>query len=1077
MIQAEWKKISSKPMLAVIVIVLMIIPTLYNVIFLRSMWDPYGSLDQLPVAIVNQDQAVTYRDKKIDIGNQFVKELEKNQSLDFRIVDQSQAREGLDRGEYYAIVTIPSNFSNEATSVFENQPRPMQLAYETSQGHNYTASKMSKSAIAQMDTKLSKQMSEMYFKTLLDVINQSTDGMKKFEEGTEQLALGATKLSNGQITLNTHLSELNQGANQLVNGTKRLTTGVQSYTEGVNQLATGQQTFHSHLSEIGGGVNRLSIGADQLVSGVQAYTSGVNQLASGQKDLTAGINQFNQKMPNLVNGLNDLSKGSETFQSKLTQYVQGVDRLSLGLIDFNQHFSTLTKQWPIMNQGLFALADGANTLNEGIGQYTQAVGQLSEGSTQLYQGVNQLNQQVQSLPQQAIQLNEGVSQMIQKIESDHLTQTQQQQLFAYINGVSTYIDSIDQWLKQMDKQQVNPNQIATMLQGVMMPLVHLNQSLQTTQASVTQLQANIEVAHRNDQQNAAQAVVQSLEASGVSLTANQIVLVQQAINSNNQVEQVMNRANSLNDLSTQLNQAQTGLNQLITQLKQMSGSSTGQLNQLKQATSQLVQSKQVATSGLNRVINGTVQIQNQLLPALKQVQQGTAQLQQVAPVLVQTIGQIDKGSQNVANGMSQLNNQSSALNSGGLKLTNGFKQTKDKLPQLTEGLLRLQQGSDQLLKGGNELQQNSARLLGGANQLVQGVNQIAQQGPTIQIGVMKLKEGSTQLSQGSQQLQLNSSTLTNGTNQLAQGISQMNEGVPKLIEGSNQLVNGSKQLQSNSPQLVNGTTQLAEGTNRLGQGVPQLLEGSNQLVAGAQTLERGTTLLHNKLKEASEQLALVPNTTNAQPMAQPIQMKHTDKDHVENNGMAMAPYMLSVALFIGALTTNMLYNAKTSAKKQPNAWQWWLSKMSVLMLIAVGQATIVYIALTQFSDFTPVLTTQTWLFLILEAMTFMSIVTVFDLYFGKIGDFLMLVFLIVQLAGSGGTYPIELSRPFYQAIHPFLPMTHGIRALRHTLSIGGSIQTEVSIFITIGLISQLLLALYYKRRTQQEQIIDSVPVK
>lgn len=103
-------------------------------------------------------------------------------------------------------------------------------------------------------------------------------------------------------------------------------------------------------------------------------------------------------------------------------------------------------------------------------------------------------------------------------------------------------------------------------------------------------------------------------------------------------------------------------------------------------------------------------------------------------------------------------------------------------------------------------------------------------------------------------------------------------------------------------------------------------------------------------------------------------------------------------------------------------------------------------------------------FSILVSMTFMSIVTLFNLLLGKVGSFVMLLFMILQLAASGGTYPIELSGHFYQAVNPFLPMTYSIRALREGISIGGSMLSETLLFIALLLISNALMIVFFTKK-------------
>ena len=63
MIKNEWKNLLKNKMLVVVVMAIIIIQVIYAGLFLKSMWDPYGNLDNLPVAVVNKDKAVNMREK------------------------------------------------------------------------------------------------------------------------------------------------------------------------------------------------------------------------------------------------------------------------------------------------------------------------------------------------------------------------------------------------------------------------------------------------------------------------------------------------------------------------------------------------------------------------------------------------------------------------------------------------------------------------------------------------------------------------------------------------------------------------------------------------------------------------------------------------------------------------------------------------------------------------------------------------------------------------------------------------------------------------------------------------------
>ena len=76
-----------------------------------------------------------------------VSNFEKSDALDFHIVDERAAKEGLEKGDYYMVVTLPKDLSAKAASILTNHPEQMTIAYQTSSGHSFIAGKMSDSAM------------------------------------------------------------------------------------------------------------------------------------------------------------------------------------------------------------------------------------------------------------------------------------------------------------------------------------------------------------------------------------------------------------------------------------------------------------------------------------------------------------------------------------------------------------------------------------------------------------------------------------------------------------------------------------------------------------------------------------------------------------------------------------------------------------------------------------------------------------------------------------------------------------------------------------------------------------------
>ena len=131
MIKEEFKSLFRNKLLLLVVVAILLIPSIYACLFLASMWDPYGKVSDLPVAVVNEDESVKYKGKKLDVGKKLTDNLRDNDSMAFNIVDSDVAQTGLENGTYYMVITIPKDFSKNASTLMDSKPKKMVLDYKT----------------------------------------------------------------------------------------------------------------------------------------------------------------------------------------------------------------------------------------------------------------------------------------------------------------------------------------------------------------------------------------------------------------------------------------------------------------------------------------------------------------------------------------------------------------------------------------------------------------------------------------------------------------------------------------------------------------------------------------------------------------------------------------------------------------------------------------------------------------------------------------------------------------------------------------------------------------------------------
>ncbi|MFI3068405.1 YhgE/Pip family protein [Streptococcus suis] len=334
------KNIFKKPMTLITILGVACVPALYNISFLTSMWDPYGRLDQLPVAVVNQDQSASFQDQTLTIGDDMVDNMKESQSLDFHFVSEKDAEKGLEEGDYYMVITLPEDLSEKASSLLTDQPEPITISYQTSKGHSFVASKMGESAMEKLKSSVSETITKTYTTAVFDSMREIQTGMVEAADGSQQLTDGASQLESGSQTLSNGLTTLTTSGQALVTGANQLATGVVSYTDGVNQAATGSQTLSSGLTTYTNGVASLASGAEQLNANSSQLIAGVGQLQSGAsqvEQLVTGANQLQAGLEQLASSTSLSAEQSSQIQALLT----GLPQLQAAISQLNDSLSSI----------------------------------------------------------------------------------------------------------------------------------------------------------------------------------------------------------------------------------------------------------------------------------------------------------------------------------------------------------------------------------------------------------------------------------------------------------------------------------------------------------------------------------------------------------------------------------------------------------------------------------------------------------------------------------------------------------------------------------------------------------------
>lgn len=347
--------------------------------------------------------------------------------------------------------------------------------------------------------------------------------------------------------------------------------------------------------------------------------------------------------------------------------------------------------------------------------------------------------------------------------------------------------------------------------------------------------------------------------------------------------------------------------------------------------------------------------------------------------------------------------------------------------------------------------------------------------PGLVNGIAAYTNGVSTLNTGLTTLNNNSSSLTSGAGQLNSGLTSLNKQTPVLTSGVSQLSNGSAQLYAgtgkltaNSAALISGSSQLSDGAGKISDGAAALADGSSTLGNGIFQVKDGADTLASSLADGADEVTSIHADEETTDMfSSPVEDNGSKLTNVKNNGHGMAPYMMSVALWVAGIAFSIMYPLTKYHDQLKSGFSWWASKASVLVILSIADALLMIGCLHFFNGFAPKEMGKTMLVASFASLAFMSIMYFFNAALGKVGSFLMLIYMVVQLAGSAGTYPVELSGSFVPDIHSFLPFTYTVDAFRSTIAGGTSIMPCMIMLILITVVFSILTVLLFERRAHK----------
>lgn len=300
------------------------------------------------------------------------------------------------------------------------------------------------------------------------------------------------------------------------------------------------------------------------------------------------------------------------------------------------------------------------------------------------------------------------------------------------------------------------------------------------------------------------------------------------------------------------------------------------------------------------------------------------------------------------------------------------------------------------------------------------------------------------------------------TNQLVPGVSGILDTASQVLVNVTNLLNNLNHTLGDMETIFNGTQDMVDSTDESFRQIQSLLKSSQTKIQEA--IDRLDAA------EEDEKMGIIVNLLggNAENygkfFAQPVQVETQEVYPIRNYGSAVAPFYTTLAIWVGALVLVALIKVRATGEdlEKPKRHELFLGRYLIFFLLGQVQTLIIVLGNIFWLHCQVENPFLFWFASAITSFTFTLLIYALTLSFGDIGKAIAVVLVVIQIAGSGGTYPIEILPEFFRKVYIFFPFPYAINAMRETVGgmYGGSYEkylAELLIFAVVALLVGLLI--------------------
>ena len=386
----DMKAVKNNPVVMVVLLVIILLPSLYALLNIEATWDPYARTSNLEVAVVNEDLGYASNDTNYNVGNMLVNELKNNTNFKWQFVDKTTGLNGVKNGKYYAVLIIPSNFSQQLLSIQTSNPQQAQIQYIVNDKTNPIAPRLTNAGVdaiqSQINGEIVKTVDGIIFGKLSDIgeyaaankaeflkaksfVNELNGQIGEIDSTITQANTDMSTVNNIWPKVSAALPQIQKISNtvrteydslytQIASNPTQALTKVQNMESQVNILITTLKYIDAILTSLYDTTGDAQL--KPIIAQVETDITTANNVLVILQKVEADIKNGTSPTGDLTN----LKSSINTMDNAINTLVANQGNINQQINEASAKLSLVNTQWPTIKTAIPIAASKLNSINE-----------------------------------------------------------------------------------------------------------------------------------------------------------------------------------------------------------------------------------------------------------------------------------------------------------------------------------------------------------------------------------------------------------------------------------------------------------------------------------------------------------------------------------------------------------------------------------------------------------------------------------------------------------------------------------------------------------------------------------------